>query len=135
MTLQEQRSADVGPGHEPGAADDRDVASDILRIAGARANETVAAAVAAIAPVGPSGSGYRHMTSGTEDGAAVAPIPIADGGTGQTTATLACTALLPTATTAGTIAVWNGTAWAILAPGSIGDTLKLNGSGVPAWTA
>ena len=65
----------------------------------------------------------------------LATVAISGGGTGQTTATLACTAILPTATTNGTIAMWNGTAWAILAPGSIGDTLKINGSGVPAWTA
>jgi len=99
------------------------------------ASSAIVAEAPVLPPSPPTGTGFRHMTAGSEDGAATATVPIAEGGTGQTTATLACTALLPTATTNGTLAMWNGTAWAILAPGSIGDTLKINGSGVPAWTA
>lgn len=61
-------------------------------------------------------------------------VPIAKGGTGQTTATLAIAALLPTPTRAGDLAYWNGTTWVTLAGNNTGTQfLQETSSGVPAW--
>jgi hypothetical protein len=60
--------------------------------------------------------------------------PIANGGTGQATATLAIAALLPTPTRAGDVVYWTGTAWALLAGNNSGtQVLQENASGAPSW--
>lgn len=61
-------------------------------------------------------------------------VPIAKGGTGQTTATLAIAALMPTPTRAGDLAYWNGTTWVTLAGNNTGTQfLQETSSGVPSW--
>jgi hypothetical protein len=64
-----------------------------------------------------------------------APCTIAQGCTGQTTATLSFGALAPSPTRAGDIIYWNGSAWVTLAGNNSGtQVLSENGSGVPAWS-
>lgn len=61
-------------------------------------------------------------------------LPIGSGGTGQTSAANAITALLPSATTAGTHPYWNGTAWV----NHVGNTSLTqcwaeSSAGLPSW--
>lgn len=74
-------------------------------------------------------SGYPKISGGSTS--AVATIPIADGGTGQTGATAAFDALAPT-TTNGDLIYHNGSDNVRLAVGAAGKTLKSVG-GIPAW--
>lgn len=64
------------------------------------------------------------------------PLAIAQGGTGQVSASAAIAALMPTPTRAGDIAYWNGSIWTTL-PGNNSGTqiLTENSSGVPSWAA
>lgn len=86
----------------------------------------------------PGGSGTTRYLR--EDGTWVAPsgvstpVAIADGGTGETTAAAAREALLPNGGDDGEILVRISGAWTFLTPGSTGDVLTINGSGVPEWT-
>lgn len=62
-------------------------------------------------------------------------VPILQGGTGQTTAAGAISALMPTPTRAGDVAYWNGSNWVTLAGNNSGtQVFSENSSGVPAWT-
>lgn len=64
-----------------------------------------------------------------------APCSIAQGCTGQITATLGYQALAPVPTRAGDIIYWNGSAWTTLAGNNSGtQALTENASGVPAWS-
>ncbi len=61
---------------------------------------------------------------------------IAQGGTGQGTATLGFQALAPVPTRAGDVIYWNGSAWITLAGNNSGtQILAENSSGVPSWSA
>jgi hypothetical protein len=63
-------------------------------------------------------------------------LPIGNGGTGQTTAAAAISALMPTPTHAGDIVYWNGSNWVTLAGNNSGTlTLQENASGVPVWAS
>ncbi len=65
-----------------------------------------------------------------------APCSIAQGCTGQITATLGFQALAPVPTRAGDVIYWNGSAWVTLAGNNSGtQTLTENSSGVPSWSA
>ena len=61
----------------------------------------------------------------------VLPIPL--GGTGQVTAPLACTALLPVSVM-GALAFFDGVNWVTLPPGNNNDVLTVV-DGIPAWVA
>jgi len=65
-----------------------------------------------------------------------APCSIAQGCTGQTTASAAFTALAPTITQTGDIAYWNGSVWQTL-PGNNSGTncLSESSGGIPSWAA
>lgn len=77
-------------------------------------------------------SNVNLATSG--NGGVTGTLPIANGGTGQTTATLAIAALMPTPTRAGDVALWNGTAWTTLAGNNSGtQVLQETSSGVASW--
>jgi hypothetical protein len=66
----------------------------------------------------------------------VATVPIAQGGTGQATATLGFGALAPSPTRAGDVIYWNGSAWVTLAGNNSGSQiLSENASGVPSWSS
>lgn len=59
---------------------------------------------------------------------------IAQGGTGQVTAAAAITALMPTATRNGDVAIWNGTNWTTLAGNNSGTKLlQEDSSGNVSW--
>lgn len=63
-------------------------------------------------------------------------LPIAQGGTGQTSASAAITALMPVAVRAGDVPYWNGSNWTTLAGNNSGtNVLTENPSGVPSWAA
>lgn len=62
-------------------------------------------------------------------------LSIARGGTGANTQSGAATAIFPAASSAGTIAYWNGSAWTVLAGNNSGtQVLTENASGVPSWS-
>jgi hypothetical protein len=64
------------------------------------------------------------------------PVAIGSGGTGQTSAAAAISALMPAPTRAGDVAVWNGSNWVTLAGNNSGTNfLQENASGVPTWAA
>lgn len=66
----------------------------------------------------------------------VVTVPIAQGGTGQATATLGFQALAPAPTRAGDVIYWNGSTWVTIAGNNSGtQILSENASGVPAWSA
>jgi len=68
------------------------------------------------------------------NGGVTGTLPIANGGTGATTATAAIGNLMPTPTRAGDVAVWSGSAWTTLAGNNSGtQVLSENSSGVAAW--
>ena len=61
-------------------------------------------------------------------------VPIAAGGTGQTTNTAAFDALAPSSPAQGDIFYYNGTHWVLLAPGTSGQFLKTQGASAnPVW--
>jgi hypothetical protein len=61
-------------------------------------------------------------------------VGILGGGTGQTTASAAISALMPTPTRAGDVAYWNGSNWVTLAGNNSGTgVFSENSSGVPSW--
>lgn len=67
-------------------------------------------------------------------GSTTGTVPINRGGTGQITAPLAITALLPTATLNGSLAFWNGTSWATFAGNAAGTkVLTEDASGNLSW--
>lgn len=57
------------------------------------------------------------------------PLPVGNGGTGQTTATAAFDALAPSSPAQGDILYYNGTHWVRLAAGTSGQALKTQGAG------
>jgi hypothetical protein len=64
------------------------------------------------------------------------PLAIAQGGTGQTTASAAYAALAPTPTRAGDIIYWNGAGWTTIAGNNSGtQVLQENSSGIPSWAS
>jgi hypothetical protein len=106
-------------------------------------------------------SGAALTLLGSIPSSANGQVPIANGGTGQSTATTAATALLPTQTgnsgkalvTNATVQSWgypasltiasaatgdllyyNGTVWTRIAAGTSGYYLKAAGAGAPVWT-
>lgn len=69
-------------------------------------------------------------------GPTITPNSVANGGTGQVTATLAFQALAPVPTRAGDVIYWNGSTWVTIAGNNSGtQILSENASGVPAWSA
>jgi hypothetical protein len=82
-----------------------------------------------------SGSWLSAINLGASGNGGVTGIaPIANGGTGQSGAPAAITALMPVPTRVGDFAFWNGTIWTTLAGNNSGTQVFSEGpTGVPAW--
>ncbi len=74
--------------------------------------------------------------AGSGAGGVTGTLPIGSGGTGQTSASTAIAALLPTATTAGSFPVWNGSSWTLCTGNTSGtQVLQESSLGVCSWGA